>query len=180
MLTDITWRKQREEGALKALSKARGRPKPDPRDGQIERQRLDEQLAGRAWSPSELQIVDDVAQGDEEMGAVAQRDDAVRVDPDMNGNQIGSRADIDAAQHDEEGVVDVPAGTYDVEIAPTGAGVSGSAFSAPGVGLPEGTAVIVYATGDLAAGSFGLVVQTISGLGAAPAAVPTGSATSPL
>ncbi|MDH3464068.1 MAG: DUF4397 domain-containing protein [Acidimicrobiia bacterium] len=75
----------------------------------------------------------------------------------------------------QEGVVDVPAGTYDVEIAPTGAGVAGSAFSAPGVGLPEGTAVIVYATGDLAAGSFGLVVQTISGLGAAPAAVPTGS-----
>jgi transposase len=33
------WRKQREEGALKALSKARGRPKPDPRDGQIERLR---------------------------------------------------------------------------------------------------------------------------------------------
>lgn len=33
------WRKQREEGALKALSKSRGRPKPDPRDGQIERLR---------------------------------------------------------------------------------------------------------------------------------------------
>lgn len=33
------WRKQRNEGALKALSKSRGRPKPDPRDGQIERLR---------------------------------------------------------------------------------------------------------------------------------------------
>ena len=33
------WRKQRDEGALKALSKSRGRPKPDPRDGQIERLR---------------------------------------------------------------------------------------------------------------------------------------------
>ena len=33
------WRKQRDEGALKALSKPRGRPKPDPRDGQIERLR---------------------------------------------------------------------------------------------------------------------------------------------
>lgn len=74
-----------------------------------------------------------------------------------------------------EGKVDVPAGTYDVEIAPAGAGVDGSVFSAPGVGLPEGTAVIVYATGDLGAGTFGLVVQTIAGLGAAPAAVPTGS-----
>ncbi len=29
------WRKQREQGALKALSKPRGRPKPDPRDAQI-------------------------------------------------------------------------------------------------------------------------------------------------
>lgn len=29
------WRKQRDEGALHALSKSRGRPKPDPRDVQI-------------------------------------------------------------------------------------------------------------------------------------------------
>ncbi len=34
-----TWRKQRDAGALQALSKPRGRPKPDPRDGQIERLR---------------------------------------------------------------------------------------------------------------------------------------------
>lgn len=33
------WRKQRDAGALKALSKPRGRPKPDPRDAQIERLR---------------------------------------------------------------------------------------------------------------------------------------------
>jgi transposase len=31
------WRKQRDQGALQALSKPRGRPKPDPRDAQIER-----------------------------------------------------------------------------------------------------------------------------------------------
>lgn len=75
----------------------------------------------------------------------------------------------------QEGQADVPAGTYDVEIAPAGAGVAGSVFSAPGVTLPEGTEVIVYATGDLAADTFGLVVQTVSGLGAAPAEVPSGS-----
>ncbi len=74
-----------------------------------------------------------------------------------------------------EAKADVPAGTYDVEIAPTGAGVAGSVFSAPGVNLPEGTAVIVYATGDLAGDTFGLVVQTITGLGEAPAEVPSGS-----
>jgi len=34
-----TWRKQRDAGALQAFSKPRGRPKPDPRDGQIERLR---------------------------------------------------------------------------------------------------------------------------------------------
>jgi hypothetical protein len=33
------WRKQRDEGALKALSRRRGRPKPDPRDAHIERLR---------------------------------------------------------------------------------------------------------------------------------------------
>ncbi len=32
-----TWRKRRDEGALTTLSKPRGRPKPDPRDAQIER-----------------------------------------------------------------------------------------------------------------------------------------------
>jgi len=33
------WRKQRDAGALNALSKPRGRPKPDPRDAQITRLR---------------------------------------------------------------------------------------------------------------------------------------------
>lgn len=30
-----TWRKQRDEGALKAFSRSRGRKPPDPRDGEI-------------------------------------------------------------------------------------------------------------------------------------------------
>ncbi len=33
------WRKQRDQGALDALSKARGRPKPDARDAEIKRLR---------------------------------------------------------------------------------------------------------------------------------------------
>jgi hypothetical protein len=73
-----------------------------------------------------------------------------------------------------EGQVDVPAGTYDVEIAPTGAGVDGSVFSAPGVELPEGTARIVYATGNIADGTFGLVVQDIPNLQSAPDEINTG------
>jgi len=74
----------------------------------------------------------------------------------------------------QEGQVDVPAGTYDVEIAPAGAGVEGSVFSAAGVELAEGTARIVYATGSLADGTFGLVIQDIAGLHSAPESVPTG------
>ncbi len=75
----------------------------------------------------------------------------------------------------QEGQIDVPAGTYDVEIAPAGAGVAGSVFSVPGVELPEGTARIVYATGSLADDTFGLVIQDIAGLHSAPEAVNTGS-----
>jgi hypothetical protein len=74
----------------------------------------------------------------------------------------------------QEGQLDVPAGTYDVEIAPEGAGVDGSVFSAPGVELPEGTARIVYATGDITEGTFGLVIQDIEGLHSVPEEVNTG------
>jgi len=73
-----------------------------------------------------------------------------------------------------EGQADVPAGNYDVRIAPAGAGVEGAVFSADGVELPEGTARIIYATGSLADGSFGLVIQDITGLHSTPGEVPTG------
>jgi hypothetical protein len=76
----------------------------------------------------------------------------------------------------QEGQADVPAGSYDVEIAPAGAGVEGSVFSVPGVELPEGTARIVYATGSLADETFGLVIQDIEGLHTAPAQVNSGGA----
>lgn len=74
-----------------------------------------------------------------------------------------------------EGKADVPAGSYDVRIAPAGAGVEAAVFSADGVELAEGTARIVYATGSLSGGSFGLVIQDITGLHTTPDVVPTGS-----
>jgi len=81
---------------------------------------------------------------------------------------------FEGVENPQEGQVDVPAGSYDVEIAPAGAGVDASVFSAPGVELAEGTARIVYATGDLAGGSFGLVIQDITGLHSTPDTVNTG------
>lgn len=74
-----------------------------------------------------------------------------------------------------EGVVNLPAATYGVVITPTGAGVDGAVFGPADLELPEGTNRIVYATGDLAGGSFALVIQDIGDLHSAPAAVDTGS-----
>ncbi len=37
----VDWRRQRDAGALEALSKKRGRPRPDPRDREIDRLRTD-------------------------------------------------------------------------------------------------------------------------------------------
>ena len=69
---------------------------------------------------------------------------------------------------------DVPAGTYNAKVVPTGA-TEPVVFEAD-LDLAEGTSTIVYAIGSLDGGSFTVAVQTISGLGAAPAGVPTGTA----
>lgn len=73
----------------------------------------------------------------------------------------------------QEGVADVPADTYNVKIVP--AGTTDPVVFEADLGIPEGTNVIVYAIGDLAGGSFAVVSQAISGLQAAPSAVPTGT-----
>jgi chitodextrinase len=62
-----------------------------------------------------------------------------------------------------EGQADVAAGTYGVTI--NAAGTDTVAFDAGDVTLPEGQSTIVYAIGDLAGGSFGLLVQAIPNLG---------------
>ena len=58
-----------------------------------------------------------------------------------------------------EGQLDVAAGTYGVTI--NAAGTDTVAFDAGDVTLPEGQSTIIYAVGDLAGGSFGLLVQAI-------------------
>jgi hypothetical protein len=58
-----------------------------------------------------------------------------------------------------EGQVDVAAGTYGVTINPAGSDTV--AFDAGDVALAAGKSTIVYAVGDLAGGTFGLLIQTI-------------------
>lgn len=69
---------------------------------------------------------------------------------------------------------DVAAGTYNAKVVPTG--VTTPVVFEADLDLAEGTSTIVYAIGSLDGGSFTVAVQTISGLGAAPAGVPTGTA----
>jgi hypothetical protein len=78
----------------------------------------------------------------------------------------------DLSNPDEVGA-DVPAGTYSAAAAP--AGTTDAVIGPATLTLEEGTAYFVYAIGSLQDESLGLVIQTISGLGA-PAA-PTGAAT---
>jgi len=79
-----------------------------------------------------------------------------------------------ALSNPNEASGDVPAATYNAKVVPTGA-TEPVVFEAD-LNLAEGTSTIVYAIGSLDGGSFTVAVQTISGLGAAPAGVPTGTA----
>lgn len=81
---------------------------------------------------------------------------------------------FEGVENPAEGVVDVPAGDYAVTI--NAAGTDTVAFDAGDVTLAEGVNTIVYATGDLEGGSFGLAVQAISDLGGMPDGVPAGEA----
>lgn len=68
---------------------------------------------------------------------------------------------------------DVPADTYNVKIVPEG--LTEPVVFETDLTIPEGSNVIVYAIGSLEGGSFTVAAQTISGLGAAPGGVPTGT-----
>jgi hypothetical protein len=73
-----------------------------------------------------------------------------------------------------EDKADLPAATYSVEVVPTGADepvVIGPAD----IALPDGTSLIVYAVGSLDDETLQVLTESITGLGAAPAAVQTGN-----
>jgi len=71
-----------------------------------------------------------------------------------------------------EAMGDVPAGSY--EAAVVLAGTDTVALGPADLDLGEGTNTIVYAWGSAEAGNLALAVQTIDGLGSAPAGVPAG------
>ena len=78
-----------------------------------------------------------------------------------------------ALSNPNEASGDVPADTYNAKVVPTG--VTTPVVFEADLDLAEGTSTIVYAIGSLEGGSFTVAVQTISGLGAAPSGVPTGT-----
>jgi hypothetical protein len=73
-----------------------------------------------------------------------------------------------------EAKADLPAAAYSVEVVPTGADepvVIGPAD----ITVKDGESLIVYAVGSLEGGSLTVLTESITGLGAAPEAVPTGN-----
>jgi hypothetical protein len=73
-----------------------------------------------------------------------------------------------------EAKADLPAATYSVEVVPTGADepvVIGPAD----IAVNDGESLIVYAVGSLEGGTITVLTESITGLGAAPAAVQTGN-----
>ena len=74
----------------------------------------------------------------------------------------------------KEAKADLPAATYSVEVVPTGADdpvVIGPAD----IAVVDGESLIVYAVGSLEGGSLTVLTESITGLGSAPEAVPTGN-----
>jgi hypothetical protein len=78
--------------------------------------------------------------------------------------------DLDNA---EEASADLPAGEVDADVVP--AGGDDAVLGPASLNLPEGSSTIVYAIGSLEAGNLDLLVQSINGLGSAPAAVHSGT-----
>lgn len=70
----------------------------------------------------------------------------------------------------DEGMADVPAGDYSVAVAATG--TTDPVIGPADLTLEDGTAYFVHAVGSLSDGNLDLLVQTLSGLGAAPDSLP--------
>jgi hypothetical protein len=87
--------------------------------------------------------------------------------------EAGGNALVTNLRNGDEALADVPAGGYQVAIAPA---AGGKAVWSDKVDLSEGVNTIAYAWGSLADGNFAVAVQTIDGLHSAPGAVNAGEA----
>ena len=104
-------------------------------------------------------------------GRVTVRHTAAAPNVDILANDGALFADV---PNGAEGVADVPAGDYNIKV--TAAGDASTVVTeVDPFNVPEGTNVIVYAIGDLGAGTFQLAVQSIANLHSAPAGVPSGT-----
>ena len=115
-------------------------------------------------------FVNDISNTDAGNGRVTARHLAAAPDVDI---WAGDNPLFTGVPNGAEGVADVPAGTYPIQIVPAGA-TEPVVFEAD-VNVPEGSNVIAYAIGSLDGGSFQVVVQVISGLDSPPEGVPTGT-----
>jgi hypothetical protein len=90
---------------------------------------------------------------------------------------VGDARPITNLSNPNEAVADLPAGPLPASIAAAGGDVLASVADILGAepSVTAGVNTILYAVGSLEGDSFTLYVQTIGGLGAAPAAVPTGN-----
>jgi hypothetical protein len=80
---------------------------------------------------------------------------------------------IEGLSNPDEAGADVPAGTYSVAVAPEG--TTDAVLGPTDLTLDAGTAYFVYAIGSAEEESLDLLVQTVSGLGAAPNGAPAGN-----
>ncbi|HSK90554.1 MAG TPA: DUF4397 domain-containing protein [Euzebyales bacterium] len=80
---------------------------------------------------------------------------------------------VSGLSNPDEAVTEVPAGTYEVAVAPEG--TTDAVLGPTDLTLEEGTNHIVYAIGSVDDDNLDLLVQTISGLHSSPDGVPAGT-----
>ncbi len=123
-----------------------------------------------AGNPGISVWVNDISTTEAGDGRVTVRHTAAAPNVDVLVNDGVLFADV---PNGAEGVADVAADTYNVKV--TAAGDPSTVVLDTPLTIPEGTNVIVYAIGDLGAGSFTVAVQSIGGLHTAPSGVPSGT-----
>jgi hypothetical protein len=73
-----------------------------------------------------------------------------------------------------EGTADLPAGVVSASVVPTGT-TEPVVIGPADLAVDEGANLIVYAVGSLEDGTLGVLTESITGLGTAPAAIETGT-----